>query len=210
MLGRPVAATNLIVCHLGNGASITAVEHGKSRDTSMGMTPLAGITMGTRPGDVDVGVIFHLLKQGHTIEQIERDLNNRSGLLGLSDGLSNDVRELLAAEAKGDPHAKLALEKYTEDITEQIGAFLAKLRGDVHAIVFTGGVGENSGVLRERIVSHLNAFGFSLDKKKNGGEGSLGVDEANISPGRAAKKVLVIRADEEGAIGAAAFQLTRE
>ncbi|MBI1944277.1 MAG: acetate kinase [Deltaproteobacteria bacterium] len=210
MLGRPLEATNLIVCHLGNGASITAVEHGKSRDTSMGMTPLAGITMGTRPGDVDVGVIFHLLKQGHTIEQIEKDLNNRSGLLGLSDGLSNDVRELLAAEATGDPHAKLALEKYTEDITEQIGAFLAKLRGDVHAIVFTGGVGENSGVLRERIVSHLNAFGFSLDKKKNGGEGSLGVDEANISPGRAAKKVLVIRADEEGAIGEAAFKLTRE
>ncbi len=210
LLGRPVGQTNLIVCHLGNGASITAVQNGKSRDTSMGMTPLAGITMGTRPGDVDVGVVFHLLKQGLTIEQIERDLNNRSGLLGLSGGLSNDVRELLAAEAKGDPHAKLALEKYTEDITEQIGAFLAKLRGDVHAIVFTGGVGENSSIIRERIVSHLNAFGFSLDKKKNGGEGSLGVDEANISPGRAAKKVLVIRADEEGAIGEAAFRLTRE
>lgn len=210
LLGRPPEQTNLIVCHLGNGASITAVEHGKSRDTSMGMTPLAGITMGTRPGDVDVGVVFHLLKQGHTLEQIEKDLNNGSGLLGLSDGLSNDVRELLAAEAKGDPHAKLALEKYTEDITEQIGAFLAKLRGDVHAIVFTGGVGENSGVIRERIVAHLNAFGFSLDKRKNGGEGSLGVDEANLSPGRAAKKVLVIRADEEGAIGEAAFRLTRE
>ncbi len=120
------------------------------------------------------------------------------------------MRELLAAEAKGDPHARLALEKYTEDITEQIGAFLAKLRGDVHAIVFTGGVGENSGVIRERIVSHLNAFGYSLDQKKNGGEGSLGVDEANISPARAHKKVLVIRADEEGAIGDAAFRLTRE
>lgn len=210
LLGRPVEQTNLIVCHLGNGASITAVQGGKSRDTSMGMTPLAGVTMGTRPGDVDVGVVFHMLKQGLTIEQIEKDLNNRSGLLGLSDGLSNDVRELLAAETAGNAHAKLALEKYTEDITEQIGAFLAKLRGDVHAIVFTGGVGENSGVLRERIVSHLNAFGFSLDKKKNGGEGSLGVDEANISPGRAAKKVLVIRADEEGAIGEAAFRLTRE
>ncbi|OGQ23718.1 MAG: hypothetical protein A2138_15025 [Deltaproteobacteria bacterium RBG_16_71_12] len=210
MLGRPVEQTNLIVCHLGNGASITAVHHGKSRDTSMGMTPLAGITMGTRPGDVDVGVVFHMLKQGLSIEQIEKDLNNRSGLLGLSDGLSNDVRELLAAETAGNAHAKLALEKYTEDITEQIGAFLAKLRGDVHAIVFTGGVGENSGVLRERIVSHLNTFGFSLDRRKNGGEGSLGVDEANISPGRAAKKVLVIRADEEGAIGEAAFRLTRE
>lgn len=210
LLGRPVEDTNLIVCHLGNGASITAVQHGKSRDTSMGMTPLAGVTMGTRPGDVDVGVVFHMLKQGMSIEQIEQDLNNRSGLLGLSDGLSNDVRELLAAETAGNAHAKLALEKYTEDITEQIGAFLAKLRGDVHAIVFTGGVGENSGVLRDRIVSHLNAFGFSLDKKKNGGEGSLGVEEASISPARSAKKVLVIRADEEGAIGEAAFRLTRQ
>lgn len=210
LLGRPLEQTNLIVCHLGNGASITAVEHGRSRDTSMGMTPLAGITMGTRPGDVDVGVVFHMARQGLSLQQIESDLSNRSGLLGLSDGLSNDVRELLAAEAKGDEHARLALEKYTEDITEQIGAFLAKLRGDVHAIVFTGGVGENSGVIRERIVSHLAAFGYTLDKRKNGGEGSLGVDDADISPARSHKRVLVLRADEEGAIGEAAFRLTRE
>lgn len=205
MLGKPVEQTNLIVCHLGNGASITAVEHGKSRDTSMGMTPLAGITMGTRPGDVDIGVVFFMAKHGLTLDQIESDLNNKSGLLGLSE-LSNDVRELEAAEAAGDPKAKLALEKYTEDITEQIGAFLAKLKGNVDAIVFTGGVGENSSVLRGRIVDHLTAFGYAMDPKKN--EAKVG-DEADLSPQGATKRVLAIRADEEGAIGEETFRLTK-
>jgi acetate kinase len=206
MLGKPLEQTNLIVCHLGNGASITAVENGKSRDTSMGMTPLAGITMGTRPGDVDIGVVFFMAKHGLTLDQIEKDLNNKSGLLGLSDGLSNDVRELLAAEASGNERAKVALEKYTEDITEQIGAFLAKLRGNVDAIVFTGGVGENSGVIRERIVSHLGAFGYALDAAKNGAK--IG-DEADLSLAGAQRRILALRADEEGAIGEETFRLTR-
>lgn len=206
LLGKPVEQTNLIVCHLGNGASITAVENGKSRDTSMGMTPLAGVTMGTRPGDVDIGVVFFMAKHGLTLDQIEKDLNNKSGLLGLSDGLSNDVRELLAAEASGNDKAKLALEKYTEDITEQIGAFLAKLRGNVDAIVFSGGVGENSAVIRDRIVGHLGAFGYSLDAAKNAAK--VG-DEADLSPAGAQRRVLAIRADEEGAIGEETFRLTR-
>jgi acetate kinase len=205
LLGRPASETNLIVCHLGNGASITAVEGGRSKDTSMGMTPLAGVMMGTRPGDVDVGVVFHMAKQGMSLEQIESDLNKRSGLLGLSDGLSNDVRELLAAEEGGDEHAALALEKYTEDIVEQIGAFTAKLKGDVHGIVFTGGVGENSGVIRGRIMSHFKAFGYDLDPKKN--DGRVG-DEANLSRGDG-PQVLVVRANEEGAIAEEAFRLTK-
>jgi acetate kinase len=206
MLNRPAARTNLIVCHLGNGASITAVEGGRSRDTSMGMTPLAGIMMGTRPGDVDVGAIFHMAKNGKSLDEIERDLNKRSGLLGLSDGLSNDVRELLAAEERGDPHAKLALEKYTEDIVEQVGAFFAKLSGKVHAIVFTGGVGENSAVIRQRIMEHFKAFGFQLDAAKN--KARVG-DEADLARGPG-PRILVVRADEEGAIAEHAFRLTRK
>jgi acetate kinase len=206
LLGRPPSKTNLIVCHLGNGASITAVHGGKSRDTSMGMTPLAGIMMGTRPGDVDVGAIFHMAKAGKSLADIEGDLNKKSGLLGLSDGLSNDVRELLAAEEAGDPHAKLALDKYVEDIVEQTGAFLAKLSGDVDAIVFTGGVGANSAVMRKRIMDHFKAFGFRLDPKKNA---ARVVDEADLSRGTGGPRVIAVRADEEGAIAEQTFKLTK-
>ena len=164
-LGRPLEELNLIVLHLGNGASVTAIANGKSVDTSMGLTPLEGLVMGTRSGDIDPGVIVHLARQaGMSIEEIDAGLNGASGLSGLC-GVG-DVRDVLQREAAGDARARLALDVYTYRIRKYIGAYMAAL-GHVDGIVFTAGVGENSADIRERACEGLEGLGVQLDEARN-------------------------------------------
>ena len=164
-LGRPLDELNLIVLHLGNGASVTAIENGKSVDTSMGLTPLEGLVMGTRAGDLDPGAIIYLARQqGMSLDEINTGLNVDSGLAGLC-GLG-DMRDVLDHEAAGDQGAKLALDVYVYRIRKYIGAYMAAL-GHVDAIVFTAGVGENSPEIRERACEGLEALGVQLDQQRN-------------------------------------------
>jgi len=164
-LGRPLGELNLIVLHLGNGASVTAIANGKSVDTSMGMTPLEGLVMGTRSGDLDPGVIVHMARQaGMSVEQIDADLNGVSGLSGLC-GVG-DVRDVLEREAAGDTRARLALDVYTYRMRKYIGAYMAVL-GHVDGIVFTAGVGENSPDIRARACNGLEELGVQLDEARN-------------------------------------------
>ena len=164
-LGRPLDELHLIVLHLGNGASATAIANGKSMDTSMGLTPLEGLVMGTRSGDLDPGAILYLARQrGLSIDEINADLNRESGLAGVC-GIS-DMRDVLQREAAGDPRAQLALDLYTYRIRKYIGAYMAAL-GDVDAIVFTAGVGENSPDIRERVCEGLEPLGVQLDDTRN-------------------------------------------
>lgn len=191
-LGRPLDELNLIVLHLGNGASATAIANGKSVDTSMGLTPLEGLVMGTRGGDIDPGVIVHLARQARmSIDEIDADLNSASGLEGLS-GVS-DMRDALEREEAGDPRASLALEVYVYRIRKYIGAYMAVL-GRVDAIVFTAGVGENSPDIRQRACDGLGVLGVELDEVRNQARGeearAIHRDGASIS-------VLVVPTDEE-------------
>ena len=164
-LGRPLEELNLIVLHLGNGASATAIANGKSVDTSMGLTPLEGLVMGTRGGDLDPGVLTHLVRHaGVDIAQIDASLNKASGLVGLC-GVG-DMRDVLRREASGDASAQLALEVYTYRLRKYIGAYMAALR-QVDAIVFTAGVGENSPDIRERSCAGLEVLGIELDDARN-------------------------------------------
>ncbi len=164
-LDRPLDELNLIVLHLGNGASVTAIANGKSVDTSMGLTPLEGLVMGTRGGDIDPGVLLHMASRaGMAIDEIASSLNHESGLTGLCG--AGDMRDILAREAAGDDTARLALEVYVYRIRKYIGAYVAAL-GRVDAIVFTAGVGENSPDIRERACGKLEALGVSLDDARN-------------------------------------------
>jgi acetate kinase len=193
VLRLPLAETNVITAHLGNGCSITAVAGGKSVDTSMGMTPLEGLVMGTRSGDVDPGLLFHLIRSlGKTPDEIDSLLNRQSGLLGIS-GAANDMRELVAAAAGGNARADLAIEIFCYRLKKYIGAYTAVL-GRVDALVFTGGIGENSVPVRERTCRGLEALGYILDTSRNAaparGPRDIGADG---SPHR----ILVIPTDEE-------------
>jgi acetate kinase len=191
-LGRPLEGLNLIVLHLGNGASVTAIANGKSVDTSMGMTPLEGLVMGTRSGDIDPGVIVHLaLQAGMSVEKIDEDLNGQSGLFGLC-GVG-DVRDVLGREAAGDERARLALDVYTYRMRKYIGAYMAVL-GHVDAIVFTAGVGEHSADIRERACAGLEGLGVQLDEARNR-SGSKGVRA--IHRRGAPLAVLVVPTNEE-------------
>jgi len=164
-LGRPLEEINLIVLHLGNGASATAIANGKSVDTSMGLTPLEGLVMGTRSGDIDPGAITHLVRHaGVDIDEIDANLNEESGLVGLCG--AGDMRDVLRREAAGNASARLALDVYTYRLRKYIGAYMAAL-GHVDAIVFTAGVGENSPDIRARACDGLTALGVALDKTRN-------------------------------------------
>lgn len=191
-LGRPLEETNLIVLHLGNGASVTAVEGGKSIDTSMGLTPLEGLVMGTRGGDLDPGVLLHMARHaGLSVDEIDAALNRESGLAGLC-GVS-DMRDILRREADGDARAELALEVYVYRLRKYVGAYAAAL-GRVDAIVFTAGVGENSPEIRDRVCAGLEILGVRLDA-------ALNRDDANgaraIHEQSSSIAVWVIPTDEE-------------
>ncbi len=204
LLGRPLAELELITCHLGNGASIAALARGKVVDTSMGLTPLEGLVMGSRSGDIDPAIIFHLARsRGLSFEEIEMTLNKRSGLLGLS-GTSNDVRELLESRERGDEAAELALQVFCYRIKKYVGAYLAVL-GRLDALVFTAGVGENSAFVREQVCSGLEGLGIALDDAKN--QQAVGV-EADVSPADTSCRVLVIPTNEENLITTDTYALT--
>jgi len=192
-LGREPQGTRLIVCHLGSGASVCAVRDGKSVDTSMGMTPLEGLVMGTRSGDIDPGLLLYLLRSaGMTAETVDDLLNHRSGLLGLS-SRSNDVRELEQAAESGDEVAEMALAVFAYRVCKYIGAYAAALEG-VDAVAFTGGIGERSPDMRSRICRRLALLGLRLNSARNAGANG---EPTRISADDAAVQAWVIPTDEE-------------
>ncbi|MED4211779.1 acetate kinase [Priestia megaterium] len=192
LLGRPIEQLRLISCHLGNGASIAAIEGGKSIDTSMGFTPLAGVAMGTRSGNIDPALIpFIMEKTGKTADEVLNVLNKESGLLGVS-GISSDLRDLIKASAEGNERAETALEVFASRIHKYIGSYAARMSG-VDAIIFTAGIGENSDVVRARVLRGLEFMGVYWDAALNSVQG----EEAFISYPHSPVKVMVIPTDEE-------------
>jgi acetate kinase len=191
--GKKLEDFNCITCHLGNGSSITAVKGGKSVDTTMGMTPLEGVVMGTRSGSIDPAIIFFLMeKEDISTRQINDVLNKKSGLLGLS-GVSNDLREVTAAAKEGNRRAQLTREVLVKSIRRAIGAYMAEL-GRVDAILFTAGIGENETSIRELCIAGMENFGVELDVDKNAGiRGQL----ADVSKPTSRTKVLVVPTNEE-------------
>ena len=193
ILGRPIEELKLITCHIGNGASITAVNKGVSVDTSMGFTPLGGVMMGTRTGDIDPAIIPYLMQYTddfNTPEDISRVLNRESGLLGVSEK-SSDMRDIHEAMRAGDAKAQLANDIFVDRIQKYIGQYLAVLNG-ADAIIFTAGIGENSVTIRRLVVEGISWFGCNVDPEKNvrGAEGEISSPDAKV-------KVLVIPTDEE-------------
>ncbi|WP_299549143.1 acetate kinase [uncultured Helicobacter sp.] len=192
-LGIPLENSKIITCHLGNGSSICAVENGKSIDTSMGLTPLEGLVMGTRSGDLDPAIIDYIAqKENLSTKEILNILNKKSGVLGIS-GLSSDFRDLLAADEEGNLKARFAREVFAYRVAKYIGSYTAALTG-VDAITFCAGVGENAKFIRGKIVSHLQFLGITLDEKANlntvGKEGIISTKDSKV-------KVCVIPTNEE-------------
>jgi acetate kinase len=204
-LGRPLGDLKQIVFHLGNGASVTAIDGGRSVETSMGFTPLEGLVMGTRSGDLDPAVLFHLARrEGMSIDQLDDLLNKRSGMLGLAG--SSDLRDIRAAIASGDEQARLAFEVYVHRLRAYAGAYLAQL-GGADVISFTAGVGENAPLVRARALDTLGFAGVELD------------EERNLAPARGIRRistdaspvaVLVVPTDEELEIARQTLSVSRE
>ena len=205
LMNKDKYAVDLVTCHLGNGCSMTAVKGGKSIDTSMGLTPLEGLVMGTRAGDLDASVVFFLEQQGFETKEIDRLFNKRSGLLGIS-GISNDVRDLEKRAAGGHDRAQLALDIFAYKIKKYIGLYSAVLNG-CDAIVFTGGIGENGTKMRRRILQNMENLGIILDETKNdqlmGEEGEIGTPDGTV-------RIFVIPTDEEIAIAGDTFEIATE
>jgi len=196
VLGKPADGVNLVTAHLGNGCSVAAVRGGKCVDTSMGLTPLEGLVMGTRSGDVDPAIVFHLIRAlGMSAGEVDDLLNRRSGLLGVS-GVSNDMREVTAAAEAGNERADLAIAVFCRRLRKYVGAYTAEL-GRVDALVFTGGIGENAAPIRRRTCEGLGPLGYRLDADRNeaSADGPRDV-AAEDSPSR----ILVIPTDEEAMI----------
>ena len=193
LLGKPIEELKLITCHIGNGASITAVDKGRSVDTSMGFTPLGGVMMGTRTGDIDPAIIPYLMQHTddfNTPEDISRILNRESGLLGVSEK-SSDMRDIHEAMRAGDEKAQLANEIFVDRIQKYIGQYVAVLNG-ADAIIFTAGIGENSVTIRRMVIEGISWFGCDVDPEKNffGATGDISTEAAKV-------RVLVIPTDEE-------------
>lgn len=190
LMGKPIEKLKIISCHLGNGASVTAIEGGKSVDTSMGFTPLAGVTMGTRSGDIDASLLPYIMeKEGLTdIKDMVEILNKKSGLLGLS-GVSSDMREV---EAAGTEDSETALKIFENRVQKYIGSYVALMNG-VDAIIFTAGIGENAPVTRRNIINGISWFGCEIDDEKNDVRGV----EREISTADSKIKVFLIPTDEE-------------
>ena len=184
---------HLIVAHLGNGASITAIIDGKSVDTTMGLTPTGGIIMGTRPGDLDPGVLLHILQtNGNNVDELAKTLDKQSGLKGIS-GTASDMRELHEAAGKGNKDAELAIEMFARAAAKAIGGFAATM-GSLDALVFTGGIGEHDADVRTRICAGMEIFGVRLDEEGNA------KNAAEIAGVDCAVSVRVIETDEDGQI----------
>ena len=193
-LGRGAQGTKIITCHLGSGASVCAVRDGQSIDTSMGLTPMEGLVMGTRSGDVDPGLVLYLIRTaGMTAGEVDDLLNNQSGLRGMS-GLSADVRDLEQAASEGNERAKLALEVFAYRARKYIGSYLAAMTG-ADAIAFTGGIGENSSAVRGAICAGLSWLGVELDAERNAAH--TAAREGRISAESSRVAVYVIPTNEE-------------
>ncbi len=191
-LNRPIESLNLITLHLGNGASVTAIEKGKSIDTSMGMTPLEGLVMGTRSGDIDPAVILYLERQtGKSVDEVESLLNIKSGLKGIC-GV-NDMREIMRLAEAGDEQARLAIDLYCYRIRKYIGAYYAVL-GQLDALIFTGGIGENAATVRASACRRLTHLGIELDERKNSAKSETTIE---IHSENSLVKILVIPTNEE-------------
>ena len=195
-LGLDKDNSKVIVCHLGNGASISAVENGKCVDTSMGLTPLEGLVMGTRSGDLDPAVVeFVCKKENIDVSEMLRILNKESGVMALSNGLSSDFRDLEEAMEQGNADAALAIDAFCYRVAKYVGSYVAAMNG-VDAITFTGGIGENAGLVRGKVLSYLGYLGIKMDEKMNEKRGENFV----LSTADSAVKVAVIPTNEELAI----------
>ncbi|BBE16441.1 acetate kinase [Aquipluma nitroreducens] len=192
LLGVDYNTQKIISCHLGNGASVAAIKNGKSIDTSMGFTPVEGLVMGTRSGDLDVGVVLYIMeKEEIGIKSANTLFNKHAGMLGVT-GISSDMREIEMAKDKGDERAALALEMYDYKVKKYIGSYIAAM-GGLDILIMTGGIGENADTTREGVLSDLDFLGISLDHQKNKGfrkEGVISTPESKV-------KVIVVPTDEE-------------
>ncbi|AQT86284.1 acetate kinase AckA [Paenibacillus larvae subsp. larvae] len=204
-LNKPLEELKIVTAHIGNGASCTAIMNGKSVDTSMGMTPLEGLMMGTRSGDLDPAVVPYAMgKEDLTLNEVNSMLNKHSGLLAIS-GISSDLREITNAMEEGDKKAQLAFDMYTYRIRKYIGAYAAAMNG-IDVLVFTAGAGENSVILREAVCENLSFLGIEFDKERNatgrGIEKSISTDESKV-------QVLVIPTNEEWVIASDTYRLVK-
>jgi len=202
MLGRHKYGINCITCHLGNGCSMAAVRDGHSVDTSMGLTPLEGLVMGTRCGDIDPAIIFHLAQNGYDLKTLNDLCNKKSGVLGVS-GCSNDMRTLVEEAGRGNQRARLAIDIFCYRVKKYIGAYYASL-GHLDAIAFTGGIGENAAIVREKACEGLEELGIKLDPVRNN-QASHEERRIEVQGGRVA--VFVVPTDEEGVIAADTYDL---
>lgn len=192
LTGKDIEGMKIITCHLGNGASLTAIKDGKSFDTSMGMTPLEGLVMGTRCGDIDPAIVTFLMnKKNMTAEQVDNLMNKKSGVLGIS-GVSSDFRDIEGAANEGNKRAQLALDKFAYTVKKYIGSYAAAM-GGLDVLVFTAGLGENSSSARAQVCEGLEFLGVDIDDMKNNTRGK----EAEISKDNAKVKVFVIPTNEE-------------
>ncbi|NLB87933.1 MAG: acetate kinase [Syntrophomonadaceae bacterium] len=204
LLGKPYDECKIITLHLGNGASMAAIKDGKVVDTTMGFTPLEGLVMGTRSGDLDPAIVFFLMeKLGMNTQEANNYFNKKSGMLGLS-GVSNDLRDILEAANSGNERAKLALEVYYNRVKGYIGKFIAKLNG-CDCLVFTAGVGENGYDVREAICTDLDFFGIKIDAEKNKVRGK----EVDVSAEDSKIKIFVIPTNEELVIARDTYKLSK-
>jgi len=203
-LGKPLAKLKMVICHLGNGVTLDAIAGGKSIDTSMGFTPLEGLMMGTRSGNIDPGVIFFLnRKVGLSVDQIDDILNRKSGLLGIS-GISNDIRKVIDGAESGNKRCQLALDMFAYRVRKYIGSYAAAL-GGINTLVFTAGIGENSPCLRAKICRGLEFLGIAIDDDTN--ETAVGRQQVISKPG-ASVETLVIPTDEGRSIVLATLAVT--
>lgn len=202
-IGRPLEDLKIITCHIGNGASITAVKGGDSVDTSMGMTPLEGLMMGTRSGDLDPAIVPYVMnKEELTVNEVNSMLNKHSGLLAIS-GISSDMREITDGVEKGDANSILAFDMYTYRVRKYIGSYAAAMNG-VDVIVFTAGVGENSAILRKRVLEELTFLGIELDESLNNIRSG---EPRRITTANSKVEVLVVPTNEELVIARDTFRL---
>ena len=205
VLGRKYEDLKLIVCHLGNGASVSAVDHGKCVDTSMGLTPLEGLIMGTRSGDIDPAIMeFIAHKEGKSIDEIMEILNKKSGVLGLSDNFSSDFRDLEDAYLEGKEEGVRAMKAFAYRVAKYVGAYAASMNG-VDAVCFTAGLGENSPIIRNLVCERLGFLGIELDQEQNNKRG----EDLVVSVNESGTKVLVIPTNEELAIARETYALVK-
>jgi len=204
-MNKDIKDLKIISCHLGNGASVAAVKYGKTVDTSMGLTPVEGLMMGTRTGDLDVGVLTYIMgKEVIGLDATNTLLNKHSGVLGIS-GISSDMREVEEAAEEGNERAKLALDMYQYRVKKYIGAYAAAM-GGVDVIVFTGGIGENGDEMRRKISSNFEYLGLEFDENKNRG---VRGKEVELSKDSSRVKIWIVPTDEELVIAGDTYEIVK-